>query len=879
MVRKKSKRKQITSTQIFIILLFVLIVAFGAIYLFSQSEYNLVGQGSSDSCSSKGIADSNPKFLCDGKKWVECKDNWIGPEKYDDKYFCPGKSQPEWLTCDQKNKDLVNKNKEMRCDGKVWVKCDATQEKKTFGDSLFCKDNQWQKCSTETKDTLQNGLLCKGTVWTKCENLLADTTSSDGKYTCTGGIWDTTASLTYELSSGYELTFAQNKPLSVKDLNTEFSFCTGEGGDNPIFTEFLVLCQNDQKYQTLDKNVLFPITIDSANVAFLYQYTDDTKVGSLFLRKDLGPQEQIFDANEFGNAMVTGKRIALQFENRIYLLEHGKANIFSLLNMKLKIYGESTVEIYEAKGSVNKVEFLLPEGKIILQADTTGNVPVFKISALTKAEIVSQEIDLNNELSVIMSSEYAVKINDHPKLGTIKAHADDLNLDADSFKVEFEGVSKLALAKGVPYVKDKGTDGSALLYYDEINIQGDKAIKSLYVFQHFDITNTKKSRDYNNEFIKTSTGGNEFVVQYKQAFYRVSYADPPKDSVTLFSLEKLQLKSLDGKNTYVPKDVNLEKKTVTFIVPEGGIVFEKKDEQNLLEFHTQSEVELTTQEFKSEDYSTILTENTPVKVNGATYQLVDSGFTSTLDSQARIIKGNSADTFKVLKKDQLEVVDGNKLSLSHLFWYKGRNAEGVKEISVQPIVVVTNSKVIIDDWGDILAKAKDAKSKAIWWQNEYFDLVGDQKLASYSLRTIPEGNTYPIQNIKVADDETENGTFAYKEHLLFAKQVLNLNTTEASLELTPVTHQLLTVDGLNTSIYSPPLIFVTSVGGPLYSMSYTKLNNNLIVTGGLVSPVKVFLKMSLPEGKSTKILFPDQTTGTIEVLNVTSSPPLFKITK
>jgi hypothetical protein len=826
------------------------------------------------SCKIEGVS-KDKKDLCYNEKTISC-DGWHPPENYDGKYFCPGSSQPEWLVCDSSAKGLININKERYCDGKIWNKCGATQEKEDFGDSLFCKSGQWFACNKDTKDTLSNKLLCDGSKWTECNTLNVDLTSSNGIYTCAldkDGIskWDVTSGLSYDLESGYELTFTKNKPLSVDDLNIEFTFCSGPTGDNPAVTTDLKVCrENNKLFDTLQKNILLPTKILTKDVALLYQYTDSTKIGSLFLRMDLSPQEQKFDSNKFTNAMITGKRIALGFEDRIYLLEHGKSNTLSLQNMKLKIYGESSEEIYEAKGNENKVEFILPEGKIIVQRVIENKEAFFVASALTKAEIVNLDIDLNKELSVKMSSEYAVKINDNPKLGVIKANEDDLNLDADSFKVEYAGVPKLALAKGVPEVVKKG-DQTALLYYDEINIQGDKAIKSLQVFQHFDITTAKKSRVYNNEFIKTFTGGNEFVLQYGKSFYRVSYADPPKTSVTLFSLEKLQLLSLDGKNKYVPKNVDLASKQVTFLVSEGGIVFEKKDEQNLLEFHTQSAVELTTEEFNAEDYSTFFTKDTPVKVNGITYQLKDSGFTSTLDTQARIIKGNSVDTFKVLKKDQVDVVDG------HLFWFKGLNAKGLKEISVQPIVAITNNKVKIDDWGDILAKAKDAKSKAIWWQNEYFDLVGDKKLASYSLRTIPEGKTYLLLNSQVAEDETENGTFAFNEHLLFAKQVLDLKTTEASLELTPVNHKLLTSAGLNSTAHGKTLSFVTSVGGSLYTMTHSTVNNNLFIIGSLFSPSKSFLKMSLPEGKSTQILFPDLTTGMVEVLNTTTSE--IKITK
>jgi hypothetical protein len=842
-------------------------------YTCGESTWELTDVKNANVCSATGVS-KDRKELCYNKKTVKC-DTWRAPENYEGKYLCPGIAPYEWLVCGgSENKNSIDKDGNRYCDGKVWINCNTEQSKKDWGEALFCdaKSDEWNLCNINTKDTLSiKGSLCDGSKWVDCDNPHADTSSSDGKYTCDGNIWETTEEINYDLQSGFEVRFTKEKPADVKGFGGLLSFCDT---DNQHIDNFLVTCINKVPLtKVLDKDILYPTTIGQENVAFLYQYKDDQKIGSVFLRKDLSPKELDYEANEFVDAMVKGRRIALQFENQIYLLEHPKSNLFSLQNLKMKIYEDSTEETYDAKGSPNKVEFILPEGKITVQLDTSGNAGFYKLSALTKSQIVSQEIDLNEELSVKMSSEYGVKITDNPNFGIVKVNEDpktgDSNLEAEFFKIVVEKEDKkYILEKNVPKVIKKG-DVSALFYYDTINKQTNKAIKSLQIFQHFDLSKNK-FHDYNNEFIKTFTGGNEFVVQYGKGYYRVGYAEKPTDQVTLFSLQKLILTSLDGKNKYVPKEANSKK--VTFIVPEGGVVFEKKVDDNKLEFYKQTAVELTTQEFNADDYSTFLTKETPVKVNKVTYQLKDSGFTSTLDTQARIIEGNNEDTFKVLKKDQVEPIDG------HLFWFKGKNAKGLKEISVQPIVEIKEGqKKTIDDWGDILAKAKDAKSKAILWQGEYFDLVGDKKLASYSLRSIPEGDTFPIKNIKVADDETENGTFAFHEHLLFATQVLDLKTTEASLELTPLTHKLLTSTGLNSTSHGKTLSFVTTVGGPLYVMTHSTVNKNLFVVGSLFTPAKSFLKMLIPEGKSTKILFPDLTLGTIEVLNTTTSE--IRITK
>ncbi|NQV91973.1 hypothetical protein HQ489_05870, partial [Candidatus Woesearchaeota archaeon] len=274
----------------------------------------------------------------------------------------------------------------------------------------------------------------------------------------------------------------------------------------------------------------------------------------------------------------------------------------------------------------------------------------------------------------------------------------------------------------------------------------------------------------------------------------------------------------------------------------------------------------------------VLTPASKIKIGTVTYSLNDEGVTAGKEGGVFLEISNANPV--LLNKDVVWLDEINKNN--HLFWYQGTK-NGVKTVSIQPIVIIDSNVVELDDWSNILDKAKDAKSKALYWQGEYFEFVGDKSLSSFSLRSIPEGNTYPIQNFKEGTNFLSNGTFAFKEHLLFAEQTPAQDITKASLKLTPVTYNLLTSAGLNTtaaSAYKSPLSFVTTVGGPLYSISYSKVNNNdnnLFITGSLFSPLKLFLKMALPEGKPTKILFPDLTTATIEVLNTTTSE--IKITK
>ncbi|NQV91605.1 hypothetical protein HQ489_03965, partial [Candidatus Woesearchaeota archaeon] len=79
MVRKKGKGKQITSKQIFITLLLVLIVAFGAIFLFSGTGENVAGQAGY-SGPTKNVYIKNTlsgEYLCGGVKYVPSSNNFL----------------------------------------------------------------------------------------------------------------------------------------------------------------------------------------------------------------------------------------------------------------------------------------------------------------------------------------------------------------------------------------------------------------------------------------------------------------------------------------------------------------------------------------------------------------------------------------------------------------------------------------------------------------------------------------------------------------------------------------------------------------------------------------------------------------------------------
>jgi len=660
------------------------------------------------------------------------------------------------------------------------------------------------------------------------------------------------------LSEVYEISFDFNNPVKLKDFDEDvISVCSNDQSKDP---NALRVCLNNKELSEglLDEGILTKIKMTHGELAMLYRYENNKKTGYLFNFKKIDESGLLVDYNYFPEAMAAGRRLALEFSGHLYLLTHPVKDVIAMEEASIFTFTKDKNPPDKLLGDNFRAEALVADGKIVIERDPEKKELPYTIKGLTKAQLAETVTDLSSEFQAQMSSKIPIKISNE-NLGSIAVDSgNDVTGDLQNFKIFASGTSKTFLLKDkVPF-----STGNVLFYY--VATQGDIKKADLYYLHDLDKIPSAQ-QNYDDGFIKTFTSGKKIGLLYKGQYYLLGF----KGASNSFVISDVVLTTIGGS----PVAGNAVGSKIDFSVPDGILsvwIENKPTGKDIIWFTAE---DLSTKIFQKEQYSTLLTPASDIKIGNMVYSLNDEGVTQ--GQEGGVFLEISGAKPVLLNKDVLWL-DQYK---TNVFWYQGTK-NGVKTVSVQPVVVIPPEGKTLDDWSNILDKVKDAKSKALYWQGEYFDFVGDKSLSSFSLRSIPEGNTYPIQHVQEGKNFLSNGTFVFKEHLLFAEQKpLTSDITKASLELTPVTHQLLTVDGLNTSIYSPPLIFVTSVGGPLYSMSYTKVNNNLFVTGSLVSPAKVFLKMSLPEGKSTKILFPDQTTGTIEVLNVTSPKPLFKITK
>ena len=165
------------------------------------------------------------------------------------------------------------------------------------------------------------------------------------------------------------------------------------------------------------------------------------------------------------------------------------------------------------------------------------------------------------------------------------------------------------------------------------------------------------------------------------------------------------------------------------------------------------------------------------------------------------------------------------------------------------------------------AKVIAGKSPAFSWQKQYFELTGTQNLDTFALKTIPDGELYPIQNVQSSIEDLQNGTFVFQSHLLQAVQEW-AEGYNIQLSLTPLGYLLVTEEGFNLSADQNDLLFTPSLGAPIYYVDLTKFYPELALVI-LYDKEEIFAFYLLPPGKIQVVLLPNGEVIEIEAISTT----------
>ncbi|MEW5896804.1 MAG: hypothetical protein AB1668_03880 [Nanoarchaeota archaeon] len=599
----------------------------------------------------------------------------------------------------------------------------------------------------------------------------------------------------FKLAEEYEVPFDLENPAELIDVKRTITVCSN---DKPADPQVLLVCLDDKYFFTLKKDVLTNVTINKQEAALLYQIVDGKKEAFIFLLKRLAKSDTDMLYNDFIDNLVSGKRVALLFEKSIYLLEH-EGKMLSLPATELASFSEEGSTTFKALGSEKKVEYLIPEGKITLSRDFVQPPPPFKISALTKLEVLGVPLNLNELLFTTMSSQ--VPVNVQPDLGIVQKSDDDTIKNKDLFKI----VSNLdKVGKQNLFFKQPVVIGDTLVYYFDASASGKDFIKMVKFYHLYDLTEQQQEHNFSNQFVDIFTAGNELALKFADSYYLLGY----RGKSGFFSIKDLTLTTLEKQNQTLAETTPT---TATFNVPEGKIKITVDDPNNKIYFESISSQILQIELFDVLNFSTLLTAEKRVKINNVEYHICDTGDIKYLKSQVYLCYGNSEEKLALgEEKFILENNDPGKpiVRYKYLGVLSGKKAilfQSIFALPLQPLQLPL-------EWSKTADTLARGKYPLIKKGEDYLELQGGEELNSFVLID-KKNNEYPI--IMQSEEEAyENGTVVVNGEQVFFQKELVKNMIQLNVKL--LDSKIIPEEGL---IINNSGSFVAGVGGEKYDLT------------------------------------------------------------
>ena len=642
----------------------------------------------------------------------------------------------------------------------------------------------------------------------------------------------------YSLTQLHEVQFTFNTPVKILDpsLVGQLAICKT---DNKADTQQALVCRNDAEQFTLKRNVLELRDLNGEKYAFLYEVVNNEKQVSVFTIQDLsrtldfmlGDTRKLV-YNDFINSVIVGRRMAVKFNERLYLLHHPVSPIISLLNLQLIAYEGAATTTLKAAGSEDLVEFTGLEGeKIFLQRNYGVPPPPFELSGKSVEEL--KPVNLKEDLFTSLSSKGAVTIV-NPAFGKVSAASDDTKLYQPTFKV-FSTEKKLAYT--LPYRQPLVVDGSTLFYYHAAEIAGAKPIKTALIYQFYDLSKQAQKRPFNDVFVASFTGGRELALQYNQAYYLLGHKGNP-GAVKFYDPAQLTLRYLNGTESF---PVTVEGGDAQFTIPDGRITVKVNIEEKVMTFSAVS-IEKLAAAVKFTEYMSELTPANLVEFGDGTIlrlcfkevyaPLVSARLCGEKDTQKVFdaIADPAAGATPVL------IIDNNKYVLEA----NGQTGEKkkvfihslleLKKGESLPLPKVQEQISWVKFSNDVLAKKYPVFnfSGAL-----YLPLAQSPKLESLSFAPFPAGAPQQsIRNLKKLTPISFSGTFVLNDTVLLVEQQ---ETQDEKIPLvvsfTAAEYSYLPDDGsfirLNTAV-GGSINFVTQLDQVPYMLKVSDVSGDLV---------------------------------------------------
>lgn len=396
------------------------------------------------------------------------------------------------------------------------------------------------------------------------------------------------------ISLDYEVQFTQQTPIKVKHqssgVENRFTICRQ---DVSADIDQALFCVDDVLTFALKRNNLTyynPTGTGADDYVLLYDFNSTNKVISIIELENLdintptsaNPRNVIY-ANYINN-LVSGRRLAVRYANKLYLVSHPIQPTFSQTVTKLTSFIEGVTTDFSALGSEGLVDYNILDGKITIKRRYGQAPPLpFQMSVLSSRQILNQPINLLQELSASMTSELPISVSGPINYGIINKSVNDrIQLQAQ-FRlhqdVPLPAGQDFTLSFNTPTIQTGAvrTIGSnqVLLHYNNAQSIGSgtsaRLVKSVALYLLYDITGaggTTTSHAFDSTFLSSFTAGKEIAIKYSNVYYLLSYQGATANTAQFFTLDRLVLSTLDKSRTFQPSVSGL---AATFTVPEGQL--------------------------------------------------------------------------------------------------------------------------------------------------------------------------------------------------------------------------------------------------------------------------------------------------------------------
>ncbi|PIN74972.1 hypothetical protein COV17_04330 [Candidatus Woesearchaeota archaeon CG10_big_fil_rev_8_21_14_0_10_36_11] len=681
------------------------------------------------------------------------------------------------------------------------------------------------------------------------------------------------------LTEEYEVGFSKTSPIRLVDdgASIQITVCQSDN-ENDVFE--LQVCLNDEPLVTLPQGVLLKYGLGEKEVGFLYQYNATSgKQGYIFDLVSVPAGGTMVDLDNviFIENMVNSRRVAVEFENSLYLLTHPATSPLSLPSTSLVSYTQaadttSVIESYPASGNEKKAYISIPDGRMTLERSynppesVSVPPPPFKLSGLTNNQIADIEVTMENQLSWSVSSNAPANVVS-PAFGILSVSERDINGDVNWFRLDsLKG--NVDIPKETPIINN-----NVLFYYFSSVVHESARIKTANMYQYYNISHLGSNfHDYNDQFIDTFTAGNEIALSFNGAYFLLGYEGPVGGELQFFDYQYLTLRSLTEDIVYTDKVVSYTD-GVTFHVPAGDIQVVIDYDLNQIQFSSVTQMGLLESFLPQETYSATLTPLNTVKVGVETYTICDNAYTQTFTESVLLCRGGVYS--KTLVRDELvsDYVNGI------LIQYHGRNDGGQKVVTFRYIFTFnefthfSDNKVKTQDWLTVANNLQNNHNPVIFLEDKWYELRGSSTLDSFQLVELPRISSFNEIQMHATGSQyegTENGTIVINKRMLFfQKEFVEIDGNfKINLVMTPLPQYLLNAVGFNVSATQTFQMFQTELNGPVYTLSVVSSDIEGFVQVTLNDEIERIYFGLLPENEERRILLSTGNIVTIDVVDV-----------